>query len=406
VLTLRIGLSAWLLLVVVSAISGLTFDAISRNNSLFGLGVAFLLALIVFPPVALCWGLFSAYWQNRGLARVDETADLLSVGSRKSISVELPVEQTLRIVQSALKSVFTASRLRSNDLGVAARISDLRKSLSLFSGLYEDSIALTALPEGEGRCVLRISVDPVHSWFYGLLAVDGGRCAQRMKIIEAAVQDRIRAQTAVIDERRRWEAFRARQSEAELAQLRAQIEPHFIFNTLAHVKAGLGPQSETARQILDALIDFLRSNTQSLNRAQSSLFEELGMVECYLKIVRLRLGERLAYEIHCPPSLSSRRVPSACILVLAENAVKHGIERTVTGGKIAIRCIEAGEDMSIEVQNNGPRFDVTGGCQGGLSNLQERLKLMYGASCALEIENPDAGGVRVIIRIPSAAETV
>ncbi len=404
ILTLRIALSAWLLLVVLSAFFGFAFDVAFRGDMAHGLSAAFLAALIVFPPVALCWALWCAWRQRRALADIDGEPALLSVGCRKSIHVELPAVQALRVAESALRSVLVVTRLQANDLGLAARVSDIAGSNALWSWRHEGNLALTVSAEGENRSVLRIAIDPVHVWIHGLFAVDGGRCARRMRIYERALLDRIRAQSAVLDDARRQEATRARRSEAQLAMLRAHVEPHFIFNTLAHVRASLGPGDGTAAAMLDALVEFLRCNSLALNGDETSLREELAMVESYLRIIGFRLGDRLRCAVEFPPALLDRRVPAACALVLAENAVKHGIERSPEGGAISVRVESAGDGgLALSVANDGPSFEVAGGGRGGLSNLQERIAMLYGTSRPLEIENPPSGGTRVTIVLPPPA---
>lgn len=405
ILTLRIGLSAWLLLVVTSALGGVVLDIAFRSEMAVGLSTAFLASLVVFPPVCLVWGLRCAWRQNRALAGIEDGPGLLSVGCRRSVHVELSAEEALRLTESAVRAVFVVSRLQANATGVAARVSSIARSQAFWPWRFEDQLRTTVEAQGEHRCVLRIAIDPVHVWLYGLIAVDGGRCAQSMRTIETALQDRIWAQHAVVDDFRRREANRARASEAQLAMLRAHVEPHFIFNTLAHVRASLGPQSETAAAMLDALVDFLRRNSRALNGEETRLRDEFGMADRYLRIIGLRLGERLRYDLDCPPELLDCVVPAACLLVLAENAVKHGIERSLAGGRIAVRCERTEEGgLRLSVANDGPPFDADGSRRGGLSNLQERIKLMYGASRPLEVEHSDAGEVRVSVVLPPLVE--
>ncbi|GAA4801343.1 sensor histidine kinase [Lysobacter hankyongensis] len=405
ILALRIALSAWFVLLAGGTVLGLIFDVALRGDMAYGLSTTFLAALIVFPPVALCWGLGCAWWQRRALAGIENAPGLLSVGCSASIQVELSDEQALRLAESAMRSVFVATRLQNNGLGVAARIAEIATSNALWPGLFEDNLRLTVAPLRDARSVLRIAIDPVHVWIYGVFAVDGGRCARRMRSFETALLDLIRAQGEIIDEDRRRQAMQAQRSEAQLAMLRAHVEPHFIFNTLAHVRASLGPGDGTAAAMLDALVEFLRRNTLALNGDETSLREELAMVESYLRIIGLRLGERLRYDLDCPPALLDRTVPAACLLVLVENAVKHGIERSADGGAIAVRCADEDGGLALAVRNDGPPFDVSGGRQGGLSNLQARLKLIYGATRPLEIEHPREGGVVVSLLLPAHGKT-
>jgi two-component sensor histidine kinase len=405
ILALRVAVSAWFLLFGLGMFLGLAFDVAYRGDMLYGFWTVLLCSLTLFPQLALMWGGWCTWRQGKALARIEGAPDLLSVGSRKSIHVELPCEQALRVAESALRSAFVVSHAQVNDLGIAARITEIAGTTALWPWRFEDNLGVTVAAQGEDRCVLQIAIDPVHVWVYGLFAVDGGRCARRMQLFERALQDRLLVQNAVLDDARRQEATRARRSEAQLAMLRAHVEPHFIFNTLAHVRASLGPQDGTAASMLDALVEFLRRNSLALNGDETSLGEELAMADSYLRIIGLRLGERLRYDLECPPTLRDRSVPAASVLVLVENAVKHGIERSAAGGRIAVRCAPTGDGgICLSVANDGPPFEAAGGGRGGLSNLQERIRMLYGASRPLEIENPETGGTRVTIVLPPAAQ--
>jgi hypothetical protein len=415
-LALRIAVPWWLLLVALSMTLGTVGALIGGTNSfvgdlgmspmMSGVGIAFLGGLIVFPPIAILFGVYSAFRQHKAIGTTSGTAGLLSIGCMKSINVELPADQTLKLAESTLASIFKISKAHSSGIGLAARICDVSKSAALFSNLYENNFVLTVSPEGEDRSILQINCAPVHLWLFGLFTVDSGRCVRHVRSFENAFQARMRAQGRVVDDLRKEEASRARLSEAQLSMLRAHVEPHFLFNTLAHVKAGLGPESEVADAMLDALIEFLRKNSQSFSRPVAVLSDEIQMVESYLRIIRLRLGEKLRYDIRCPPPLSGCAIPSACILVLVENAVKHGVERTAAGGSVSVDCSKDNDLLSIVVRNDGPEFDAAVIKEGGLSNLQDRLRLMYPSSYGLAIENLETGGVRVELTIPYAPEDV
>jgi hypothetical protein len=403
-LTLRIGLAAWFGLSVAVWAMGLAIDMAMRGSSFFGSLTALVLTTFFFPPIALGWGLFCAWRQRRALAGMHGAPGLLSVGSERSIHLALNCEQALRIAESAIDSVLVRSLATRNDTGLAARVSTVADTAALFPGLHEDALSLIATPEGESRCMLRIDLDPVHVWLYGFLSVDLGRCASRMSALETAIRQRVAAQAAVLDQQRHQESARAQASEMRLSILRAQVEPHFIFNTLAHVRASLGPGSEDAAVMLDALVDFLRRNSSVLNATSSTLGEELDMVESYLKLVGMRLGERLRYSTRCPAPLRGQVVPAACVLVLVENAVKHGIERSPDGGAIAIDCDIHAQSLRIAVRNDGPGFDAAGGRRGGLGNLHDRMRLMYGSGHWIAIESPETGGVEVALQIPLEME--
>jgi hypothetical protein len=393
--------------------------------------------MFFFPPVAVFIGLFQALRQRTALSSSGGPETLLSIGSERSINLDLPADQALKVVHSGMSATFVGAPLHAHANGMAVRATDLAKSAALWPDLYRDNVVVAVSAEGDDRSVAKIVCTPRHLWLFATLLVDGGRCARHVRALETAIQDRVRAQRQALDALQKQDTARARQSEAELSMLRAHIEPHFLFNTLAHIKAslpsaaaGAGPDEDVAERMLDALIDFLRSNSQALTRTENTLGEELAMVESYLTLIRLRLGDRLRYTIECPPSLHTQRLPSAAVLVLVENAVKHGIERSADGGAIAVRCtIEDGASenggsendatengatengatessrLSIVCENDGPPFEIASGRVGGLSNLQERLRLMHGTAFAMEFENLASGRVRAALSWPCAEET-
>jgi hypothetical protein len=393
ILALRIASSAWVLMTLVTAPFSIAFAAV--------------MGLVAFPIVALIWGLICSGLQWRALARLSQTEKLLSVGHDKSINIQLPAAQTLRIVESAVKATCVINGAQhswqSVEPGFSVRVAEVADSAKLLAPWYQTRVTVMVTEPSASQSTVQINCDPVHFWIFGFFFVDLGRSARHLKYIESAIQARVSAQQKVVDERRQQESEQAKASEATLAMLRAQVEPHFIFNTLAHVKASVDAQSTDAHALLDALVDFLRSNTHALASTTLTLGEEMQLVERYLKLIELRLGKKLQTSVHCSESLHQHIVPTASVLVLAENAVKHGIEQSAEGGMIDVQCVVSYDRLNISVQNTGPKFAMNSGRKGGLSNLQERLKIMYGDASEIEIENVESG-VKVQFYIPIAVQ--
>lgn len=389
ILGLRIALAWWVLLVAIAAI----FSA-----ALAGIG-----GLLLFPPVALLIGAAAAWRQRRADIGRGGAASPLAVGAGQGVNLALPAQQSLRIAESAIKAVFNPVGLRLTDTAATARVHGRGLPWTSLAWLRDDALSAAVSPDGPTRSQLLIACEPVHSWLYGVFWVDGGRCARHVAAIREAVLARVRVQDDEADAHDRQQALQGRLTQAELALLRAQIEPHFLFNTLAHIRSSLGQGAEVARPMLDALIDFLRANSTSFSHAGNTLPDELSRVESYLKLMQLRLGGRLGYEITCSPSLAAVDVPTACVLVLAENAIKHGIERTPSHGEVAIRCYADGSTLVIDVDNDGPGLATAGaGAGGGLHNLRERLRLAFAGAARLTVEERAEGGVRASIRMPMA----
>ncbi|RZL36679.1 MAG: hypothetical protein EOP35_10475 [Rubrivivax sp.] len=204
---------------------------------------------------------------------------------------------------------------------------------------------------------------------------------------------------------RERESLRTQQTEAQLSALNAQIEPHFLFNTLANVKRLYETRPERGRDMLVALIAYLRAALPGMRRQESTLADELALVRHYLAILQMRMGERLSFAITAPPELLSAQLPTLVLPTLVENAIKHGLSPLPEGGHIDIRATHAdGGGLSIEVADNGQGFGAASGGTGvGLANTRARLAAHFGDAAALELEAVQPRGVVARVRLPAEA---
>jgi signal transduction histidine kinase len=188
--------------------------------------------------------------------------------------------------------------------------------------------------------------------------------------------------------------------EAKLAALQGQIEPHFLYNTLAHVLASMHRDGQHAKQMLNHLIAYLRAAIPDLRISTTSLKQELDRATAYLQIMQLRMGERLQFEIHTQANLGNCLIPPLSLMTLVENAVKHGLEPLLSGGKIDIFAYCCQEKLHIEVRDNGAGISQEFGDGIGLLNLQERLQVLYGDSAEFKMMVLDTGGVSAQFQLP------
>ncbi|MBA4218387.1 MAG: hypothetical protein C0460_13780 [Methylibium sp.] len=204
---------------------------------------------------------------------------------------------------------------------------------------------------------------------------------------------------------RERDALAAQQTEAQLSALNAQIEPHFLFNTLANVKRLYETQPEQGRHMLVALIGYLRAALPGMRRHESSLAEELELVRHYLAILQMRMGERLSFAISAPAELQSARLPTLVLPTLVENAIKHGLSPLPEGGRIDIRArADAAGGLLLEVADNGQGFGAASGGTGvGLANTRARLAARFGEHASLELEAAQPRGVIARVRLPAQA---
>lgn len=390
ILAVRVAIAWWVLCIAVTAI--------------FSGGAAFVVGLILFPPIALAIGALAAWVQHRALTLLPTATSPLTLGQRQLINIALPLDQAMRVAESAVVSTYGALEQRVTENTIIANVIERGVKATGLATLRGDELVIKATQYGATKCTLQLSCEPRHVWFYALFWVDAGRCARQVETVRLAILSRVQRQGDNADAVLRQRSLKSRLAEVELLLLRAQIEPHFLFNTLAHIRASVGTTPEVAQAMLDALIVFMRANSQTSTKATITLASELKRTESYIEIMQLRLSGRLTYSIDCDDALRDEQVPNACVLILVENAVKHGIERLEIPGLISVKCQRKDDNLVIEVSNDGPGLTPNAQSHdGGLSNLRERLHLSYGANARMNIEERQEGDVRATLRIAMQA---
>ena len=214
------------------------------------------------------------------------------------------------------------------------------------------------------------------------------------------------AALAALTQKRELERAQSQRREAELrlSVLAAQVEPHFLFNTLAGVRSAIATDPARASAMVDGLVDYLRAaipRLRSDGRAQATAAVQFEQLRAYLGLMATRMP-RLRVTIDLPPSLASARCPPLMLISLAENAVKHGIEPKIGAAHIEVRAEQtAGERLLISVLDDGVGFGSASSGSGlGLSNLRERLKQLYGDQATLTLEARASGGVAARLSLP------
>jgi sensor histidine kinase YesM len=188
--------------------------------------------------------------------------------------------------------------------------------------------------------------------------------------------------------------------EANLRLLQAQIEPHFLFNTLSNVLSLIDTDPSKGKTMLLDLIQYLRTSLSRTRLELITLGQEIDLIRAYLNILKIRMGKRIHFRIEMPEDLRDHPFPPMLIQPLVENAVKHGLEPKIEGGVIVVKAGQEGEVIRIEVADNGGGFQTFSENGLGMANVRERLKLLYGNKGRLLIEENQPQGVRVIIEVP------
>ncbi|MDR7336076.1 histidine kinase [Roseateles asaccharophilus] len=183
-------------------------------------------------------------------------------------------------------------------------------------------------------------------------------------------------------------------AEARLTLLQSQLEPHMLFNTLAHLRVLIKLRPDEAQQMLDKLIDYLRATLQASRATEHALADEFERVSDYLALMQLRMGERLRVRLELPVELAAIPIPPLLLQPLVENAIKHGLEPHVDGGELRVSAARDGTRLLLEVADSGAGLTQATGLPGsgfGLAQVHERLAQRYGAAASFSLQ-PQAGG--------------
>jgi len=191
--------------------------------------------------------------------------------------------------------------------------------------------------------------------------------------------------------------------EARLQLMQAQVEPHFLFNTLANVQHLVETDPQGAVRMLDSLIRYLRAAVPQMREAHSTLGREVEMARAFLEIQQVRMGPRLAFRIDVPEPLRARDFPPMMLISLVENAIKHGVDPCCECGTVVIRAEEQEGRLRVCVADTGEGVKPKEGGGLGLANIRERLKTLYGGAAALVLEENAPHGVTAAIEVPAAA---
>ena len=220
---------------------------------------------------------------------------------------------------------------------------------------------------------------------------------------------------AYFSEHRRWDehhhvrelnALESRVHEADLrlGVLQAQVEPHFLFNTLASVRALVRQDPAQAEATLDALVDFLRATIPKLREDRglhATLGQQLDLCSSYLALMQVRMGGRLTYDVRADEALRAAPFPPSLLITLVENAIKHGIEPRSGPGRIEIDAVRDGDTLRVQVRDDGAGLQPGLSTGVGLANVREQLAARYGARAAFVLSPAAEGrGVCAEIRVP------
>ena len=249
-------------------------------------------------------------------------------------------------------------------------------------------------------CHIELTCRPGLAWF----AIQQGESLKTAEMVSAQLRQHLARHANALDAARRERELERTSLQARLSALQAQVEPHFLFNTLANLKYLIRTDQQTAQDMLDHLVGYLQNAMPDMRSVSSTLGREMDLVNDYLAVMRIRMGARLRFAVEVAEQLRSLPFPPAMLISLVENAVKHGLERASRPGLITISARHEsdgeGELLCVSVVDDGVGLTEQAGQGTGLANIAERLLLLYGRKASLFVEPGDGQGVRASLTVP------
>jgi signal transduction histidine kinase len=333
--------------------------------------------------------------------RID--AATLANRQRRRIEMPMPAGEAFELVDAAIRELPHVKAVESarDSLQVKARL----KSIDVYAGTaaMKNRIVATVTP-GESTSSVTLLCEPDGGAWADWFLVDSGTNLENAEAITRALTRRIAEHRKLEQAAAQQTATEKELTVAKLNLLHAQVEPHFLYNTLA--SAQLLTRSDPARadEMLGNLIVYLRNSLPRTEGEMSTLAVELERARAYLEIMKIRMGERLSVQVQVPDALKVTPMPPMMLQTLVENAIKHGLEPVTGGGTIWIIAREADGNASITVADDGRGFGGDSSGTGvGLRNIRERLKLAYGERASFTIGPNFPNGVAATLAVPAHA---
>ncbi|MDQ1094835.1 signal transduction histidine kinase [Xanthomonas sacchari] len=401
-------LCAWAAAVVVSAFvwAGLFYGMESGPGWFFGL-LAMLLMLSA---------LIAGITHLRKVWLIAGRLDWGTLASRQRRQIEIPLDtrEAFALLDAAVRELPRVEEVEStlDSLQVRAKVRRIdpyngrppsRWNLAARFAVKRNQVLATVTP-GTGTSSLTLLLEPDASAWIDLFAVDEGSNYENAEALGRALARRVA-------ELRRDEQAAAAQAATEqeltvarLNLLHAQVEPHFLYNTLASAQVLARTDPPRADLMLGYLIQYLRRSLPSAEDAMSSLGDELERTQAYLEILRIRMGARLQLQVQVPETMKTLPLPSMMLQTLVENAIKHGLEPKPGGGTIWILARAVDDHVTLTVADDGLGFNSQSSGTGiGLKNLRERLRLTYAGAASFAIVSNFPSGVAATITLPLPA---
>jgi hypothetical protein len=400
---LRVAIAWFLAFLGALGLANIVFEGASPN---WVYGLVWTVATFVAAVSA-----FSHLRRVRLIAgRLDHST--LSNRQRREIEIPLDASEAFAIVDAAVRElprvedIETAKdslqvRAKVKRVEVYGPVTPARFNPLARLGTHRDMVWATVTP-GDGASKLTLVCEPERGAWTDWFLVDDGVNLENAEAISRAITRRL-------VERRRQGDTAVHQSDTEreltvakLNLLHAQVEPHFLYNTLASAQLLTRADPVRADEMLGHLITYLRHSLPRTSDLPSTLGEELTRARAYLEILRIRMGPRLQMQIDVPEHLLLVPFPPMMLQTLVENSIKHGLEARPGGGMIWILAREEDDRLAVTVADDGQGLNSDRAGTGiGLQNIRERLRLGFGPAATFELAANYPSGVAATIRLPN-----
>ncbi len=382
---------------------GITVGMSSGGKSLWlGLTFGVLLAAISVAVAAI--------WYRGVMRRRDPafTYDAYALHAEATFALSLPVAAAYDVCLEALQSLpgFFATAASRETLSITGLTGGGNAGYMSF-GSPGEKLVVTIKPMSDNTSMATVRSQPGTI----LVVLDFGKNKENIASVSRFINRELQRRfDEIAAQAQRAETERAL-TLAKLTALQAQIEPHFLYNTLANAQSLARSDPPRAAVMLGHLIQFLRSSLPANDAVTSTLGQEIDRVVAYLEIMKIRMGERISYDIMLDEKIRPYPFAPLMLQTLVENAIKHGIEPKIGQGKIIIRANVIADTLSVSVIDNGAGLSTTTAGSGiGLKNIRERLQLSHHDAATFMLTangHPDTGmtaTITVPVPVPHAIE--
>jgi signal transduction histidine kinase len=359
--------------------------------------------------------LVMAFSHTRRVRLITGHVDSASLSNRQRRQIEIPLEagEAFDLVEASVRELPGIESVDSarDSLQVRAKVlridpysgDSVQWKATEFLRTRRNQILVTVTPNGEAGSVTLIC-EPDRSAWTDWFFVDFGTNLENAEAIVRSVTRRVaslrRAEQATVVQSTTEKELTV----AKLSLLHAQVEPHFLYNTLASAQLLTRTDPARADEMLGNLILYLRHSLPRTEDSLSTIGDELERAQAYLDILKIRMGSRLALQVEVPQQLRSVLFPTMMLQTLVENAIKHGLEPKPGGGTVWILARAHDNTVAVTVADDGRGFSAEGGGTGiGLRNVRERLRLAYGSTASFAIVANFPNGVAATITVPNTA---